>query len=72
MEDRCLSSAGRRASNDPRSGTGTTKRHRLEENLGAADVTLTADDLDAIEAAASKITVQGARYPKHLEQMTGR
>ena len=51
---------------------GTTKLHRLEENLGAADVELTADDLREIEAAASKITVQGARYPEHLEQMTGR
>jgi aryl-alcohol dehydrogenase-like predicted oxidoreductase len=50
---------------------GTTKLHRLEENLGAAAVDLTADDLDEIEAAASKITVQGARYPEHLEQMTG-
>ena len=51
---------------------GTTKRHRLDENLGAADVELTADDLREIETAASKITVQGARYPAHLEQMTGR
>jgi aryl-alcohol dehydrogenase-like predicted oxidoreductase len=51
---------------------GTTKRHRLEENLGAANVELTADDLREIESAASKITVQGARYPEHLEQMTGR
>jgi aryl-alcohol dehydrogenase-like predicted oxidoreductase len=51
---------------------GTTKRHRLEENLGAAAVDLTADDLREIETAASKITVQGARYPEHLEQMTGR
>ena len=51
---------------------GTTKLHRLEENLGAADVELTADDLREIEAAASQITVQGARYPEHLEQMTGR
>jgi aryl-alcohol dehydrogenase-like predicted oxidoreductase len=51
---------------------GTTKRHRLEENLGAADVELTAGDLREIEAAASQITVQGARYPEHLEQMTGR
>jgi aryl-alcohol dehydrogenase-like predicted oxidoreductase len=50
---------------------GTTKLHRLEENLGAASVELTADDLDEIEAVASKITVQGARYPEHLEQMTG-
>ena len=51
---------------------GTTKLHRLEENLGAADVELTPADLGEIEAAASKITVQGARYPEHLEQMTGR
>ncbi len=51
---------------------GTTKLHRLEENLGAANVELTADDLREIEAAASKITVQGARYPEHLERMTGR
>jgi aryl-alcohol dehydrogenase-like predicted oxidoreductase len=51
---------------------GTTKRHRLEENLGAAAVELTADDLREIENAASRITVQGARYPEHLEQMTGR
>jgi aryl-alcohol dehydrogenase-like predicted oxidoreductase len=51
---------------------GTTKRHRLEENLGAAAVALTADELREIETAASQITVQGARYPEHLEQMTGR
>ncbi len=51
---------------------GTTKRTRLEENLGAAAVELTADDLGEIAAAASKITVQGARYPEHLERMTGR
>jgi aryl-alcohol dehydrogenase-like predicted oxidoreductase len=51
---------------------GTTKRHRLEENLAAADVALTADDLREIEAAAAKIQVQGARYPEHIEQMTGR
>jgi aryl-alcohol dehydrogenase-like predicted oxidoreductase len=51
---------------------GTTKRHRLEENLGAASVQLTPDDLREIEAAASRITVQGARYPEHLEQMTNR
>jgi aryl-alcohol dehydrogenase-like predicted oxidoreductase len=51
---------------------GTTKRHRLEENLGAADVELTADDLREIEDAASRITVQGARYPEQLEQMTNR
>src|SRR5437879_1252268 len=46
---------------------GTTKLHRLEENLGAVDVELTADDLREIEDAASKITLQGARYPEHLE-----
>jgi aryl-alcohol dehydrogenase-like predicted oxidoreductase len=51
---------------------GTTKPQRLEENLGAANVELTADDLREIESAASKITVHGARYPEHLEQMTGR
>jgi aryl-alcohol dehydrogenase-like predicted oxidoreductase len=51
---------------------GTTKLHRLEENLGAADVELTADDLREIEEAASKITVQGARYPAHLQQRVGR
>jgi len=51
---------------------GTTKRHRLDENLGASAVGLTADDLREIETAASRITVQGARYPEHLEQMTGR
>src|SRR4051812_8031946 len=51
---------------------GTTKLNRLDENLGAADVELTADDLREIESAASRITVQGARYPEHLEQMTGR
>jgi aryl-alcohol dehydrogenase-like predicted oxidoreductase len=51
---------------------GTTKLDRLDENLGAAAIELTADDLREIESAASKITVQGARYPEHLEQMTGR
>jgi aryl-alcohol dehydrogenase-like predicted oxidoreductase len=51
---------------------GTTKRHRLEENLGAAAVELTADDLREIESAASKIAVQGARYPESLEKITGR
>jgi aryl-alcohol dehydrogenase-like predicted oxidoreductase len=51
---------------------GTTKLHRLEENLGALAVELTPDDLREIESAASKITVQGARYPEKLEQMTGR
>ncbi len=51
---------------------GTTKLARLDENVGAAAVTLTSDDLREIESAAAKITVQGARYPEHLEQMTGR
>jgi aryl-alcohol dehydrogenase-like predicted oxidoreductase len=51
---------------------GTTKLKRLEENIGAASVQLTTDDLNEIENAASKIPVQGARYPEHLEQRTGR
>lgn len=51
---------------------GTTKRHRLEENLGAARVDLTAGDLAAIEAAAAKITVQGARLPDAVLAQTGR
>ncbi len=50
---------------------GTTKLHRLEENIGAAAVDLTQDDLREIGNAASNITVQGARYPEALEQMTG-
>jgi aryl-alcohol dehydrogenase-like predicted oxidoreductase len=51
---------------------GTTKLHRLEENIGAVSVKLTLDDLRDIDNAASKITVQGDRYPEKLEQMTGR
>jgi aryl-alcohol dehydrogenase-like predicted oxidoreductase len=51
---------------------GTTKLHRLEENIGAAAVEITSDDLGEIESAASKVKVQGARYPEKLEQMTGR
>ena len=51
---------------------GTTKLSRLEENIGAVDVELTTEDLAEIESAASKITVEGARYPEHIEQMTGR
>jgi aryl-alcohol dehydrogenase-like predicted oxidoreductase len=51
---------------------GTTKRHRLEENLAAASVQMTADDLRKIESASSKIKVEGARYPERLEQLTGR
>ena len=51
---------------------GTTKRHRLEENLGGAAVELTPDDLRQIDNAASKIAVQGARYPEELQKLVGR
>jgi len=51
---------------------GTTKLNRLEENIGAAAIELASDDLRDIESAASKITVQGARYPERLARMTGR
>ena len=51
---------------------GTTKLKRLEENVGSVEIELTQDDLREIESAASQIEVQGARYPEHLEQMTGR
>jgi len=51
---------------------GTTKLNRLDENIGAASVELTPDDLREIDTAASKITVQGARYPEWLLQMSGR
>ncbi len=50
---------------------GTTKLHRLDENIGAAAIELASDDLREIESAASQITVQGARYPEHLERRTG-
>src|SRR5882724_4330511 len=50
---------------------GTTKLHRLEENIGAAAVELAPEDLRQLEGAASKIPVQGARYPEHLQKMTG-
>jgi aryl-alcohol dehydrogenase-like predicted oxidoreductase len=50
---------------------GTTKLNRLEENLGAASVELSAEDLRSIDAAASKIQVEGARYPEELEKRTG-
>lgn len=50
---------------------GTTKLARLEENIGAAAIELTADDLREIENASSTITAQGARYPEHIEKMTG-
>jgi aryl-alcohol dehydrogenase-like predicted oxidoreductase len=51
---------------------GTTKRGRLEENLGAAQVQLTSDDLREIDRAASQIEVHGARYPEHLQKLVGR
>jgi aryl-alcohol dehydrogenase-like predicted oxidoreductase len=51
---------------------GTTKLHRLDENLGGATIELTAADLEEIEEAAAKITVQGARYPAHLQQRVNR
>ena len=51
---------------------GTTKLRRLEENIGAVEIELTRDDLREIESAAAEIEIQGARYPEHLEQMTGR
>jgi aryl-alcohol dehydrogenase-like predicted oxidoreductase len=50
---------------------GTTKLHRLEENIGAVAVELTSDDLREIEGASSKIEVEGARYPEQIERMTG-
>jgi aryl-alcohol dehydrogenase-like predicted oxidoreductase len=51
---------------------GTTKLHRLEENLGAVNVELTNEDLRQLEAAASRIAVQGARYPEELQKLVGR
>jgi aryl-alcohol dehydrogenase-like predicted oxidoreductase len=51
---------------------GTTKRHRLEENLGAANVDLTKEDLKIIESAILKIEVFGERYPEHLQKMVNR
>ena len=51
---------------------GTTKLHRLEENIGAAAVELTPDDLRQIDSAAAKIAVQGARYPEHLQKLVGK
>ena len=50
---------------------GTTKLNRLEENIGAVSLQLTAEDLRDIDATASKIKVEGARYPERLEKMTG-
>src|SRR5438552_973338 len=51
---------------------GTTKRTRLEENIAAASIELTPEDLRHIESAASRISVRGARYPEHIEEKTGR
>ncbi len=51
---------------------GTTKLHRLDENLGGAAIELTADDLREIEEAAAKIMVHGARNPAHLQRRVGR
>jgi aryl-alcohol dehydrogenase-like predicted oxidoreductase len=51
---------------------GTTKLRRLEENVAAADVKLSSDDLDSIESAIAKVPVQGARYPEHLQKLVGR
>jgi aryl-alcohol dehydrogenase-like predicted oxidoreductase len=50
---------------------GTTKQHRLEENLGAAELELTTDDLREVDVAASQISIQGDRYPEELERRTG-
>lgn len=51
---------------------GTTKKHRLQENIGAVNITLSDDDLKKIEDAAAKIEVSGARYPQHLQSMVGK
>ena len=51
---------------------GTTKLHRLEENIGAVNVHLSSDDLQQLETTASKIPVRGARYPEHLQKLVGR
>ena len=51
---------------------GTTKLHRLQENLGAAAIELTVDDLNEIDRAASQIDVHGARYPEQLQKLVGR
>jgi len=54
------------------SDSGTTKLSRLDENIGAVSLELTADDLREIGSAAAKVPVEGDRYPEHLEKMTGR
>ena len=50
---------------------GTTKLSRIDENIGLIAIKLTSDDLRGIDSAASKITVEGDRYPEHLQRMTG-
>jgi aryl-alcohol dehydrogenase-like predicted oxidoreductase len=50
---------------------GTTKLHRLEENIAATEIELTADDRREIDRAAAQIAVQGARYPEHLQRLIG-
>ena len=57
---------------EDRSHAGTTKLHRLEENLEAANVELSPEDLREIETASSTIKVEGARYPENLQKMVGR
>ncbi len=51
---------------------GTTKTHRLEENIGGAEIELTSNDLQQIVDAAAKITIQGNRYTEAMEKMAGR
>ena len=51
---------------------GTRKLHRLEENLGAADLELSAEDLAEITSVSDAVDIEGARYPEHLERLTGR
>jgi len=51
---------------------GTTKLHRLEENLGAADIVLSAGDRQQIDDALARVNVHGARYPEHLQNRVGR
>ena len=51
---------------------GTTKLHRLQENIGAAEIKLTVNELKKINDAVSQVEVQGARYPEQLQQMVGR
>ena len=58
--------------NDPSRQQRPARHGGSEEKIGAAALTLTSDDLRGIESAAAQITVHGARYPEHLEQMTGR